>query len=220
MQKCGRHLERVLVGAIDVRKSGGAPADGPQRKVQATRPLARLPHLDAVAKLMSLGGSSETRMPVDPPHLISRAEAKALGLKRYFTGKLCEHGHVAERHVSNHACTECERTITRAWRDANPEKARKGGERARKYRAAHPERARENSRRWRDANLELVREGDRERKRLYYAKNKDKILSRQAAKRAADPEKAREHQRTWWAANKDRINKQRVARRKAVRTSG
>jgi hypothetical protein len=31
---------------------------------------------------------------------IGRDEAKALGLKRFFTGKPCKHGHVAERGLS------------------------------------------------------------------------------------------------------------------------
>ena len=81
----------------------------------------RLPQLDAVAKLMSLGGSSETRMTIDPPRIISRAEAKALGLKHYFTGAPCRHGHVAKRQVSSRVCMEC----ARGWRAANREKERK-----------------------------------------------------------------------------------------------
>ena len=32
--------------------------------------------------------------------IISHAEAKAQGLKRYFTGKPCKHGHVAEIYTS------------------------------------------------------------------------------------------------------------------------
>lgn len=39
--------------------------------------------------------------------LISRAEAKAQGLKRYFTGEPCANGHVAERFVNNYGCREC-----------------------------------------------------------------------------------------------------------------
>ena len=70
---------------------------------------------------------------------------------------------------------------------------------------------------WRAANLELAREGDRERKRLHYAKNKDRILSERAAKRAADPEKAREYLRVWRAANKDKISKRQAAQRRAGR---
>ena len=125
-------------------------------------------------------------MAVAPPHIIGRDEARALGLKRFFTGKPCKHGHVAERSVSSHECMECDRARALEWRAANLEKAReRERERARKHRAADPERVRENWRRWRAANLELARERDRERKRLHYAKNKDRILSQRAAKRAA-----------------------------------
>jgi len=40
--------------------------------------------------------------------IISRKEARAQGLKHYFTGKPCVHGHVAKRDVFGH-CIECER---------------------------------------------------------------------------------------------------------------
>ncbi len=39
--------------------------------------------------------------------IISRAEAKAKGLKRYFTGKPCKHGHAAERYVASSECCVC-----------------------------------------------------------------------------------------------------------------
>lgn len=45
---------------------------------------------------------------------ISRNEAKRLGLKRYFTGKPCVHGHVSERLVYNHTCVECARDYARS----------------------------------------------------------------------------------------------------------
>jgi hypothetical protein len=38
---------------------------------------------------------------------MTRAEAKAQGLKRYFTGKPCPHGHISERHVSSMGCLAC-----------------------------------------------------------------------------------------------------------------
>jgi hypothetical protein len=41
------------------------------------------------------------------PKIISRAAAKAVGLKRYFTGLPCSNGHIAERHVRQGNCTEC-----------------------------------------------------------------------------------------------------------------
>lgn len=39
--------------------------------------------------------------------IITREAARAAGLKRFFTGKPCRHGHVAERYVSGTACVEC-----------------------------------------------------------------------------------------------------------------
>lgn len=38
---------------------------------------------------------------------MTRTEARARGLKRYFTGRPCPAGHVAERYVSNYRCVEC-----------------------------------------------------------------------------------------------------------------
>jgi 5-methylcytosine-specific restriction endonuclease McrA len=42
-------------------------------------------------------------------NIVTRAEAKAAALKRYFTGKPCKHGHVAERVTINGSCSECDR---------------------------------------------------------------------------------------------------------------
>ena len=39
--------------------------------------------------------------------IISRAQARQRGMRRYFTGKPCENGHIAERQVSNWTCLEC-----------------------------------------------------------------------------------------------------------------
>lgn len=38
---------------------------------------------------------------------ITRKEAKAQNLTRYFTGKPCKHGHNSERFVSNGECVYC-----------------------------------------------------------------------------------------------------------------
>ena len=52
--------------------------------------------------------------------IISREEAKALGLKRYFTGEPCKRGHIAERTIRG-ACTKCMLESDRRWRERNPE---------------------------------------------------------------------------------------------------
>ena len=41
--------------------------------------------------------------------IVSRAEAIARGLTRYFTGRPCPQGHVVERHTQSKTCTACNR---------------------------------------------------------------------------------------------------------------
>ena len=48
--------------------------------------------------------------------VISRTEAKAKGLRFYFTGKPCAKGHVAARRVANETCVECERAALKRYR--------------------------------------------------------------------------------------------------------
>lgn len=133
--------------------------------------------------------------------IITRAEARAQGLKRYFTAQPCKRGHVAERQVSNLTCMECGREKMRAQcllRD-------KGAER-------------ERLRKWKDENRAKVRASAHKRnqrpdvkaaKAQWFQANKARILQARrddAAKREAhrsstrawikaNPEKAREHGR-------------------------
>lgn len=52
---------------------------------------------------------------------ISKAEAIKRGLKHYFTGKPCKHGHVAKRAVVNNVCHDCKNEGKfRASRRADP----------------------------------------------------------------------------------------------------
>jgi hypothetical protein len=53
--------------------------------------------------------------------IISRAEAGAKGLKRYFTGKPCLRGHVSERFVRSKDCMQCRMLSNRA-RYSDPKK--------------------------------------------------------------------------------------------------
>lgn len=39
--------------------------------------------------------------------IITRIDAAKRGLKRYYTGKTCKHGHDSERWVYNGHCVEC-----------------------------------------------------------------------------------------------------------------
>jgi hypothetical protein len=39
--------------------------------------------------------------------ILTRKQAKLLGLKKYFTGKPCKNNHVSERYVDGGNCVEC-----------------------------------------------------------------------------------------------------------------
>ena len=68
----------------------------------------------------------------EPPK--SRAEAKALGARHYFTGKPCKRGHSGERFTGNGHCVECHREQQRA-RYADPVSGERFRARKRGYRA-------------------------------------------------------------------------------------
>jgi hypothetical protein len=53
---------------------------------------------------------------------ISRAGARASGLKRYLTGKPCKHGHVVERYVSGQ-CVLCAAVRVKEWTIRSPGRA-------------------------------------------------------------------------------------------------
>lgn len=120
------------------------------------------------------------------PVIISRKEAQAKGLKRYFTGKLCAQGHFSERYIWG-GCVECHRL-----RDTSPER-----------RALH----RRIGVAWRKQNPDRVSE----KNRAQYLKNREDRLARQSAYRAANPEKVRETNRRWAGQNGDYL---RTYRRK------
>ena len=71
--------------------------------------------------------------------IISYAAARAKGLKRYFTGKACKRGHIAERFVASCACTLCTAMHTDKWIAENPDAASIRAENGRKFRAENPE---------------------------------------------------------------------------------
>jgi hypothetical protein len=58
-------------------------------------------------------------MAAESPRIISRAEARALGLKRFFTGEPCKKGHVAWRCLSSCECLKCMSERQAAWWKAN-----------------------------------------------------------------------------------------------------
>lgn len=114
--------------------------------------------------------------------VISRDEAKALGLTRYYTGERCRQGHRVERYTSMGRCCECERIKVYAWKDANWESYSKA-----------------NSDRY-FANVDV----ERERRRISYAANPEKHKARMQVWRTANPELVKKGSLRWRQANPDR----------------
>lgn len=149
--------------------------------------------------------------------VIQRKEAKERGLSRYFTGRACKQGHVAERAVSHKGCLECRRL--RALRRAHsPEYA--------EWLKGRADRIKELKRSWyaEPKNREKKREQDRayrlanaEKKRLKdaanYAANREKRKAAGAVWRAANKEKLKAQQAAWRAANPHKVSAQTGVRR-------
>ena len=76
-------------------------------------------------------------------NIIELKEAKDLGLKKYFTGKICKHGHVSDRRVDNRRCCECLKIVDKKKYEKNKDEINK---KARKARKNNPEKYRERAR--------------------------------------------------------------------------
>lgn len=124
---------------------------------------------------------------------LSRVDAKAKGLTRFYTGLPCGRGHIVERLVSNRRCLQCANESASAWKRAHSEQmcaqrnawAAKNRERSRAiknaWNAAHPEQQAARARKHHLANREKNNASHRE----WAARNPGKTNAL-AAKRRAD----------------------------------
>ena len=78
---------------------------------------------------------------------ITRKDALERGLKRYFTGEPCKHGHVCERFCSVCCCVECLNENSKKYIKKNRGKKR---EYHRKYRKENLEKEKERNRKWKE----------------------------------------------------------------------
>lgn len=100
---------------------------------------------------------------------MKRAEAKALGLKFYRTGKPCKHGHLSERYTSTAICVECIKIA--------------GVDRYKNSRDAQLA----SWRKWYEANKDV----HAARVKRWHIANKDKVRADAKAWVAANPEKVK-----------------------------
>ncbi len=111
--------------------------------------------------------------------IINRADAKRLGLKRYFTGQPCHVGHIAERLVSNYCCWDCSKLAYQEYKENNLDKERL---RYREYYRADPEKARAGT----------DKENEKRTSRAWFLKNKPKAYATNKRWRDKNPEKINE----------------------------
>ncbi len=130
------------------------------------------------------------------PEIISRKDARAKGLVRYFTGVPCFRGHVAERLVNCLHCLECTKIYrknpnrprwNREWKKRNRERL---NALYRERYAKNPEKYRAKSRRVYQKNPERYRQ---------YSRDYNKTAPGQYR------QKARERTRQWALDNPERV---------------
>lgn len=125
--------------------------------------------------------------------IVTRPDAKAAGLKRFFTGSPCKSGHVAERYTSSGGCITCDAhgQIGR-YRREHPVIQHRSGFANEQERAAAKLLA---IKEWSAANPARVKEIEKRSKK----KRADQNRAVMKAWRAANPERVSAYNRNWRA---------------------
>lgn len=111
--------------------------------------------------------------------IILRKEALTKGLKRYYTGKPCKRGHVAERFI-NGPCVECNRQHGKDYVVNNYEKYKVNHNKASKqWNIDNPKKRKAITKKYNTANKELIK--DRNRKEYLSNIEKYREISRIAS---------------------------------------
>lgn len=134
----------------------------------------------------------------DERPIVTRAEAKARGLKRYFNGKPCKHGHVAERQTGDGGCMVCGRVAAKAFYRADPVKGR---QRATEYRQANLDKVKQTQR----AHYEKCGDARRAGARAHYEANRESRQATARAWKAANPERVKLGNQNWRAQNAEHL---------------
>lgn len=130
----------------------------------------------------------------------TKAQARELGLQKYFTGKPCKHGHLSYRYLSGGVCIECHA----AYAASISEKTKKY---LSEWRAKNPSYANER----RAKNPEKFRIKSRNN----YKKNRDKILETQRAWTANNFERRKFLYDRWISENRDSVIEYKSQRKAA-----
>lgn len=121
--------------------------------------------------------------------IVTRAETVASGVKLFFTGVSCIHGHVAQRRTSNGGCRLCANASSNACHNRDPDRSAKD----RAYRAENKDILTVAKIAWAKANPESRSATGRR----YYRANAKRI----GAQYLADPEPMKSRVAEWNALN-------------------
>jgi 5-methylcytosine-specific restriction endonuclease McrA len=134
-------------------------------------------------------------VPYDGP-IVTRAEALARGLSRWFIGKPCKRAHISERRTTDGVCIACVHLLSNAWKTANRDKLNAA---ERESRLRDPETHKARSDRYTSSDkAKAVRQA-------YYAANTETIKQRVKEWRGQNPERVLELRKTYYEANKDHV---------------
>lgn len=148
-----------------------------------------------------------------PRVVMTRKEAMAAGLKRYFSGVPCARGHIADRWVKG-PCCQCDLDRTQEWRERNLQHVLSY---SRDYRQENLELCRERERLRRLQNLEEIRERERQERlekpeqqkarwRRHYLKHRERHLERRRRYCTENPDKVRACRSRWRLENQEKNN--------------
>ena len=130
--------------------------------------------------------------------IITRAQARELGLKKYYNGVPCKHGHICERETRWAKCYECKKIKDAAYYAENADKI---AVTTRKYYEKNRENLIEQSKIYRLANLEKVAAS----KKKHYRENKKEILGKQKEYYAKNVEKITAVNKNWADRNPEKV---------------
>lgn len=118
--------------------------------------------------------------------IVSKEEAKAQNLLRYFTGKPCRRGHILERMVGNGQCIGCKRVTFKNRYHRNLEESRRLS---------------------RERYLKLDKDSLKEKSAARYIANRDRILKRNESWRKNNADRMQAARVAWRADNPDKQRK-------------
>lgn len=148
--------------------------------------------------------------------VMTRAEARAQGLKKYFTGKPCKRGHIAERYVEG-MCVPCRLAQNARWAEANPDKKAAS---VKAFREKNADVLRAKQRKYHAEWYAKNREAKLAQNKAYIQENPDVARKAVAKWRANNPEKAASYAREWYSCHENRAAHRHRRRALEVKAGG